>query len=676
MKFKIPIIFILSFLFFIPNLTQGKELKSTYPRLANYYLKWDLSNKEAQELAKWDLLILDMEVQENSPEALSEIRRLNPDIIILAYITSQEIIDDIDAAAGYTGAFLRRELRANIHDNWWLKEASGKRIMNWPGTYMLNLSNVSKKNHLGERFNDYLPRFIAEKIYSRGLFDGVFYDNTWGDVTWVNGNIDIDGDKKHDESSEVDILWSEGFINLLQNTKKLTNEEFIIVGNGRVFWGYQSLINGMMLESFPSTWENGGSWQGSMETYLKLPNQNKNPQLNIINVNKKNQFDFKSFRFGLVSTLLGDGFYSYDYDVTNHTQAWWYDEYNTNLGPAQSMAYNLLDNNSNKLAPGLWRRDFKFGSVLLNSTNSNQIKVFQNENFEKIKGTQDKIINNGDKVNYIKLAPQDGIVLLKTTDDILNSTFINGYFYRVFSDNGQQARNGFFAFSSSFPASSAAVIADGTRRETEAVNLIADQGKITLNKNGKELMAVYPYDNLFRNSLNIDTMINDGFIEMVLVGTTSGGGPQVRLFSGSGQLISSFFAYDKNMRGGVSVALGDANNDGVLEIVTGAGRGDKPVVNVFTLQGKLLSSFYAYSENFKGGVKVAVGDISGNGFQEIVTIPGLGGGPQVRIFTDQGRVLGQFFAYDQTARSDWQISLADTNSDNKKEIMVGIKNIY
>ncbi|MFA7377768.1 MAG: hypothetical protein WCZ15_03140, partial [Patescibacteria group bacterium] len=87
-------------------------------------------------------------------------------------------------------------------------------------------------------------------------------------------------------------------------------------------------------------------------------------------------------------------------------------------------------------------------------------------------------------------------------------------------------------------------------------------------------------------------------------------------------------------------------------------------------------SFYAYSENFKGGVKVAVGDISGNGFQEIVTIPGLGGGPQVRIFTDQGRVLGQFFAYDQTARSDWQISLADTNSDNKKEIMVGIKNIY
>ncbi|MDI3496579.1 MAG: hypothetical protein PWQ35_600, partial [Patescibacteria group bacterium] len=88
MKFKISSIFVFIFLFSIPILTMGKEIKSTYPRLANYYLKWDLNTKEAQELAKWDLLILDMEVQENSPEALKEIRRLNPDIIILAYITS------------------------------------------------------------------------------------------------------------------------------------------------------------------------------------------------------------------------------------------------------------------------------------------------------------------------------------------------------------------------------------------------------------------------------------------------------------------------------------------------------------------------------------------------------------------------------------------------------------
>jgi hypothetical protein len=676
MKFKQIIIFIIALLFLFPPLVFGAEVKSTYPRLANYFLKWDLSEKEAEELAKWDLLILDMEVQENSPEAVRLIRELNPDVIILAYITSQEIIDDIDSAAGNTGAFLRRSLRSSISDSWWLKEANGSRIMNWPGTYMLNLSNASGKDYNGDRFNDFLPNFVKDNIYTSGLFDGIFYDNTWGDVSWVNSNIDIDGDGSKDSASKADSLWAEGFRSILQKTKDLTGNDFIIVGNGRVFWDYQDLLNGMMLESFPSSWENGGSWQGSMKTYLKLSDRNKTPQLSVINVNKKNQFDYQGMRYGLVSTLLGDGFYSFDYDVTNHTQTWWYDEYSVNLGPAQSLAYNLLNNNSNDIAPGLWRRDFKFGSVLLNSTTQNQVKVFSNENFEKIKGEQDKNTNNGEKVNLIKLAPNDGIILLKTSDNVLNSTFINGYFYRVYSDQGEQVRNGFFSFSSAFPASAAVTIADGSRREIEDVSVVASQGRVYLQKNGKEIVSFFPYDKLFRRNLNIDTYINDGFFEIIAVGTTRGGGPQVRIFSGSGNLLSSFFAYDKNLRGGVSVALGDVDSDGALEVVTGAGYGDKPIVKVFALSGELENSFLAYSANFLGGVNVAIGDINGNGYNEIVTGPGPGGGPQVRIFSGSGQVLGQFFAYQQSMRDGLQISLSDINSDGKKEILTGIKNIF
>lgn len=676
MKFKQIIILIIALLFLFPPLVFGAEVKSTYPRLANYFLKWDLSEKEAEDLAKWDLLILDMEVQENSPEAVRLIRELNPDVIILAYITSQEIIDDIDSAAGNTGAFLRRSLRSSISDSWWLKEANGSRIMNWPGTYMLNLSNASGKDYNGDRFNDFLPNFVKDNIYTSGLFDGIFYDNTWGDVSWVNSNIDIDGDGSKDSASKADSLWAEGFRSILQKTKDLTGNDFIIVGNGRVFWDYQDLLNGMMLESFPSSWENGGSWQGSMKTYLKLSDRNKTPQLSVINVNKKNQFDYQGMRYGLVSTLLGDGFYSFDYDVTNHTQIWWYDEYSVNLGPAQSLAYNLLNNNSNDIAPGLWRRDFKFGSVLLNSTTQNQVKVFSNENFEKIKGEQDKNTNNGEKVNLIKLAPNDGIVLLKTSDNVLNSTFINGYFYRVYSDQGEQVRNGFFSFSSAFPASAAVTIADGSRREIEDVSVVASQGRVYLQKNGKEIVSFFPYDKLFRRNLNIGTYINDGFFEIIAVGTTRGGGPQVRIFSGSGNLLSSFFAYDKNLRGGVSVALGDVDSDGALEVVTGAGYGDKPIVKVFALNGEIKNSFLAYSENFLGGVNVAVGDINGNGYNEIVTGPGPGGGPQVRIFSSSGQVLGQFFAYQQSMRDGLHISLSDINSDGKKEILTGIKNIF
>ncbi len=56
------------------------------PKRANYYLSWEISDAKARELAKWDLLILDMETQVSSLSALKKIRQLNPNIIILAYI--------------------------------------------------------------------------------------------------------------------------------------------------------------------------------------------------------------------------------------------------------------------------------------------------------------------------------------------------------------------------------------------------------------------------------------------------------------------------------------------------------------------------------------------------------------------------------------------------------------
>ena len=677
MKLKIITIILFSSFFLLPQISSGAELKSTFPRLANYFLKWEINETEARELAKWDLLILDMETQENSPQSLRLIRELNPEVVILAYITAQEIINDIDQTAGNTGAFLRRELSSSISDNWWLRDSNGNKIENWPGTHMINLSNVSPTNYAGQRFNDYLPEFINDKIYSSAYFDGVFYDNTWGDVAWVNGNnIDIDGDGEQDSSTTVDSLWAQGYKQMLQKTKDLVGQSFIIVGIGRVYWDYQGLLNGMMLESFPSSWENGGTWAGSLETYLKLSKTNISPQFSIINVNKKNQVDYKSMRFGLTSSLLGEGFYSYDYDVSNHSQAWWYDEYNINLGPAKSTAYNILDIENKVLQPGLWRRDFKFGSVILNSSNQEELHIFTKEDMEKISGTQDKIINSGQKINFLKLAPQDGVLLLKSSDSIYNSTFINGYFYIVFNDRGEQAKNGFFSFSSAYPASSAVVVTDGSRGDTEDVSLVANKGRVVLKKNGNKIASFFAYNNLFRNSLNIDTAINDGFIKIVAIGPTKGGGPQVRIFSAGGNLISSFFAYDKNLRGGVSVALGYVDGDRELDLVTGAGYGDTPLVKVFSLSGEIKYSFLAYGENFRGGVEVAVGDLNDDGFDEIVVAPGPGGGPHIRIFSGEGKLLGQFFAYDSNMRSGLKVTLSDINQDGKKEILVGVKNIF
>lgn len=652
---------------------QAAELKNTYPRTANYFLKWEISDNEARELAKWDVLILDMEVQENSRQQLLKIRELNPSIIILAYING---VEQVDNAEDYNKAELRQRLARNINSSWWLKDSGGNKISNWPYNSMLNLTNSAPTNSDGKRYNDYLPRFVVDEIKASGLWDGVYYDNTWGDISWLNtGNIDADGDGSRDSSLALDQSWSTGFKKVLSKTRELAGPEFIIVGNGKVFEPYQNLLNGSMLESFPSSWENGGTWAGSMKTYLKLPVLNSSPNLSVLNVTNKNQLDYRRFRFGLTSALMGNGFYSFDYDITNHGQTWWYDEYNINLGAAQSDAYNLLNNRGTDVAAGLWRRDFKYGSAIVNSTNKEQLYVFQKEEMEKIKGTQDPAFNTGLKINYLKLAPQDGVVLLRQNTVISGSAFTNGYFYRVYNYSGQQIRTGFFSYLNNLPGEQE-VITSSQTIDNKDMNLSAGFGLVYLQKNGTKLSTFYPYASAYKGRINLAAKIETGNFKLVVTGPTSGGGPQVRMFLPDGKLLGSFFAYDKNTRGGVSVALADVNGDGLDEIVTAPGVGQEPLIKVFSTKGILINSFLAYDKKFKGGVSVAVGDTNGDGQIDIITAPGAGGGPHIRIFNSRGEVLSNFFAYDQNYHGGIKVSASDINDDGLVEILAGIKNFY
>lgn len=657
---------------FFPCFSQAAELKDSYPRLANYFLKWRISDAEAKELAKWDVLILDMETQENSRPQIQEIRRLNPSVIILAYITSQEIIDDIN---NYNEAYLRQEVARNIIDGWWLRDGQGNKVSNWPGTSMLNLSNNVLPNEQGKRFNDYLPEFVINNLKSSGLWDGVFYDNTWGDVSWVNGgNLDVNNDGKKDTAATADSLWAAGFKKMLAKTRSLAGKEFIIVGNGNVYFPYQSLLNGMMLEHFPSPWENGGTWSGSMATYLRLPGVNVYPQIPVINIYDKNQTNYSHFRFGLTSALLGDGFYSFDYDVTSHGQTWWYDEYDINLGTAQSAPYNLLDNSSQKLKPGLWRRDFKNGVVIVNSTNKKQTYVLNSEELEKIKGNQDAIFNNGQRVNYIQLAPSDGGIFLKRSNIINNAIFTNGYFYRVFDIAGRQKADGFFSYLNSYPGAAEIISATGITGKN--ISLSAASGQVSIYHDGRLLRSFYPYSKNFKKPLSLAAQVSHGYFQKIVTGAGQGGGPQVMVFNVDGKLVANFFAYNKDLRGGVNVAVGDVNGDGQPEIITGPGQGDLSRIKIFSLSGKLQNSFLAYDNKFHGGVNVAVGDVNGDGQLEIITGPASNGSSEVKVFSPAGKLLGNFLSYYGKSGGGIKVSATDINGDGQAEILAGLKNFY
>jgi len=193
------------------------------------------------------------------------------------------------------------------------------------------------------------------------------------------------------------------------------------------------------------------------------------------------------------------------------------------------------------------------------------------------------------------------------------------------------------------------------------------------DNNGKLLSQFFAYDENFRGGVKVVSGDLDGDgIDEIIAGAGYGGGPQVRIFNYSGHLYGQFFAYNSNFRGGVNVAVGDIDGDEKDEIITGAGYGGGPQVRIFDAHARLQSQFFAYDENFRGGVNVAVANINNSSKrlqEEIVTSPGKGGGPHIRIFTEKGEVLGQFFAFDQRFRGGVNIALIDIDNDNNSEII-------
>jgi hypothetical protein len=71
-----------------------------------------------------------------------------------------------------------------------------------------------------------------------------------------------------------------------------------------------------------------------------------------------------------------------------------------------------------------------------------------------------------------------------------------------------------------------------------------------------------------------------------------------------------------------------------------------------------------------------VGDINQDGCEEIVTGPLAGGGPHVRVFNSKGSPVSSFFAYDKSYRGGIRVSVGEVGGSDKTEILVGLKNFY
>jgi YD repeat-containing protein len=163
---------------------------------------------------------------------------------------------------------------------------------------------------------------------------------------------------------------------------------------------------------------------------------------------------------------------------------------------------------------------------------------------------------------------------------------------------------------------------------------------------------------------------------IIATGTDVGQPPLVRVWDAlSGTLKYQFMAYDPSFRGGVRVAMADLTGDGMPEIICVPGPGMASLVRVFDgrdgtpLPGP-LGGFLAY-DSFQGGLYVAAGIVTADGNQDLIVAPDAGGGSLVKVFSGKdASLVTSFHAYGPTFQSGVRLAVGAFSGTAPEQVVV------
>lgn len=160
-----------------------------------------------------------------------------------------------------------------------------------------------------------------------------------------------------------------------------------------------------------------------------------------------------------------------------------------------------------------------------------------------------------------------------------------------------------------------------------------------------------------------------GGLRPFAVGAALGDPGRVETSDGVASSGRSWFPYGESFRGGVFVAVGQLDDDAGYEIITAPGAGGGPHIKVFSEAGILENEFFAYDKAFRGGVSVAAADVDGDGIDEIVTAPGAGAPSVVKFHRATGALMNTI-ALDFDGTTQVFVAAGDLDGDGADDIVV------
>ena len=325
------------------------QVNPPFPRIANCYATGLAGRNWEQGRAYWskvDLIIggcYDLHYDWEHPrwakalehvEAnIRRIREVNPHVLVLPYV---DVVEGPDSP--------------NVPKHWWALNDKGERWSGWPG--MLRI-----RTDLPEVLQFNLDR-VREEVLGRECFDGVFYD-CWAPDDFLVPRTAALRDGKAVVMLNAWNLPATGFRHL---NGALAEDEINRIVDGKVeFEEFLGRYLRWTRESrTPVVTTLVCNPQGISNDPWVIHRTKRTPEQRRADEERERTFDLQTMRFGLATTLMGDGYFAFDGPTTGRGNWWWYPEYDAPLGYPKGPARRQAD--------GTWQRDYDGGTVVVNGT--------------------------------------------------------------------------------------------------------------------------------------------------------------------------------------------------------------------------------------------------------------------------------------------------------------------
>ena len=313
--------------------TEPPEPESDYPKIAC----WLAKKEELIESGKpYDLVMAGW----FTPEEAEQLRETNPDVILLAGLTTTWVWDNPDWMSFLvTVANYGMDTPVEINEDMYLHDAEGERCGFGWASEEWNQEEIWAMDPRDPEWFDLITTFYSV-VLDQPQHDGIIVDMVVEKQYWCP------------EISDEE--WLEATKDIYDTLAALNTENKLVIFNAGArlsdIDAYEEYFDGYLMENFmgdqlQTTYAEG--LEAADSDYLVIYG---------VDTDDTGVEDYAKMRLGLTLSLLNDNtYFTYDFGPRDHGQAWWYPEYNVELGEPLGDYYE---------SDGAYVREFENGYVV------------------------------------------------------------------------------------------------------------------------------------------------------------------------------------------------------------------------------------------------------------------------------------------------------------------------